>query len=93
MTTSVLKPLVYLHSNKGVKKLAFSLRCNREIQVVFKAPANTIKIVKGQVYIITKGVFENVAKSTSGRAVMVPYVGNWPRVTLVIQRIKEIIND
>ncbi|KPA96920.1 hypothetical protein [Pseudomonas asplenii] len=85
-------PEVYLHHNKGVKALRYSVRINREIRKVYKAPVNKVLVGEDKEYfLLTKGVFSAACKF--GRLKLTPYSGNWPRCALFVQRLKEIIND
>ncbi|QVW21442.1 hypothetical protein KJF94_16135 [Pseudomonas hormoni] len=84
----------FLHHNNGVKALRYTVRVNREIRKVFKAPVNTVLVTDSspkESFLLTKGTFEVARKL--GRLKLVPYVGNWPRVALIVKRIKEIVND
>lgn len=83
----------FLHHNKGVPKLAYTVRINRAINHVSLKPFNAVLKDQsdGDTFIVTKGVCEVARKL--GRLKLTPYVGNWPRVSLVIKRLKEIIND
>lgn len=85
-----MKP-VFLHHNRGVRKLAFTLRIDREIKHVETAPFNSVVVVKptGQVFLITKGICKSAVQA--GRLKLVPYVGRFPRVALCVKRFLEVI--
>lgn len=83
----------FLHHNKGVKALRYSVRVNREIRKVYTAPANKVLVndTSKETFLLTKGVFSEARKL--GRLKLVPYLGNWPRCALIFKRLKEIVND
>ena len=86
-------PETFLHHNKGVPKLAYTIRIDRTINHVALKPYN--KVLKnakdGDTFIVTKATCANARKL--GRVKLTPYTGNWPRCALVWKVIKEVVND
>jgi hypothetical protein len=84
---------IFLHHNKGVKALRYTVRANREIRKVYKAPVNKVLIsdTSKESFLLTKGLFETARKL--GRLKLVPYAGRWPRCALIVKRLKEVFND
>lgn len=88
------KPVdTYLHHNKGVQKLAFTIRQDREIKLVETKPFNAVVCCKrtDQTFIVTKGICGTVTRL--GRLKLVPYTGKWPVLTLLWTRFKEVIRN
>lgn len=88
------KPVdTYLHHNKGVPKLAFTIRQDREIKHVETKPFNAVVISEGsaQKFIVTKGTCGTVTRL--GRLKLTPYTGKWPVLTLLWTRFKEVIRN
>lgn len=81
----------FLHNNKGVKALAYTVRTNREIRKVLKTPDNFVHKDGEETFLVTVGDCERAKQYA--RIKLVPYVGNWPRLQLVWKRVKEIVND
>lgn len=86
MTSNVL-----LHSNRGTGH--YTVRQDREIVLwLGKKPSHCIvKSPVGATFLVTKGTFASASKL--GRVVLKPYIGNWPRLSLVWEIVKEIVND
>lgn len=82
---------VLMHSNTGNGH--FTVRQNREIvQWLGKVPFHgVLRSPDKQAFLLTKGTFAQARKL--GRITLTPYTGNWPRVALVWEVIKEIVND
>lgn len=84
----------FLHHNKGVPKLAYTVRINRAIHHVALKPYNKVLNLHrlgNDTFIVTKGTCATARKL--GRVKLKPYTGNWPRCALVWQVIKEVVND
>lgn len=81
----------YMHHNRGVPKLAFSIRQDRRIRMVEKSPFNSVVISKpcGSTFIVTKGLCAEAVRL--GRLKLVPYTGKWPVLTLLWTRFKEVV--
>ncbi|MDD1013872.1 hypothetical protein [Pseudomonas rubra] len=84
-------PETFLHHNRGVKKLAYTVRINRDIRYVALKPFNKVLIGDDAKFIVTKGTCATARKL--GRTKLVPYTGKWPRCALIWQVIKEVVND
>ncbi|WP_085589319.1 hypothetical protein [Pseudomonas sp. B14(2017)] len=86
-------PAVYLHHNRGVPALRFTVRVDREIRLVKTQPFNTVAHDEDHehLYLVTKGRCEQAMKL--GRLRLHPYTGRFPRLALIWQRFKEVIND
>lgn len=84
---------VFLHHNRGVKALKFTLRCDRAINFVSTKAFNSVAVdtVEGRTFIITKGLCETASRL--GRIKLVPYTGKWPRLALLWTRLKEVVRD
>lgn len=82
----------YLHHNKGVPKLAYTVRIARSIHLVKTQPFN--RILKdnkgGSVFLVTKGICADARKF--GRIKLTRYMGNWPRCALFWKVIREAFN-
>lgn len=83
----------YMHHNRGVPKLAFSIRQDRQIKLVNKKPFNNVVISRpcGTTFIVTKGLCETVQRL--GRLKLTPYTGKWPVLTLLWTRFMEVIRN
>ncbi|MDH1340539.1 hypothetical protein [Ectopseudomonas oleovorans] len=83
----------FLHHNRGVKKLAFTVRDNREIRFVKTKPFNHVLQCQraGHTLIITKGLCGTAQRL--GRLKLTPYTGKWPVLTLLWTRFKEVIRN
>lgn len=81
----------YMHHNRGVPKLAFTIRQDRRILLVNKTPFNNVVISRacGATFIVTKGLCAQVVQK--GRIKLTPYTGKWPVLTLLWTRFKEVI--
>lgn len=84
-------PEVFLHHNRGIPKLAYTVRVNRAIRHVKEKPFNAILADETNKFIVTKGTCATARKL--GRLKLAPYSGKWPRCALIWQVIKEVIND
>lgn len=86
-------PETFLHHNKGVPKLAYTVRVDRAIRHVAVKPYNKVlnDCREGRVFLVTKGDCATARKL--GRVKLKPYTGNWPRCALFWQVIKEVVND
>lgn len=80
-----------LHHNRGITKLAYTVRVNRGIRYVALKPFNKVLVGDDSKFIVTKGTCEQARKL--GRTKLVPYSGKWPRCALIWQVIKEVVND
>lgn len=83
----------YLHHNRGVPKLAFSVRQDRQIKLVKTAPFNKVLTHKPSTVtlIVTKGMCAEAVRQ--GRLKLVPYTGKWPVLTLLWTRFMEVVRD
>lgn len=81
----------FLHYNRGVPKLRFTIRTNREIRMVRTKPFNAVfKSQEGGPYfIVTKGLCQSASRLV--RLKLKPYTGKWPRLALVWTRLKEVV--
>ena len=84
-------PETFLHHNRGVPKLAYTVRINREIRYVAAKPFNKVLVGDDSKFIVTKGICATASRL--GRLKLVPYTGKWPRCALIWQVIKEVVND
>lgn len=80
---------VYLHHNRGVPALRFTVRVDREIRHVRKAAWNGVLVGDAGTYLVTKGTCAKAAQL--GRLKLTPYVGNWPRLAVLWARLKEVV--
>lgn len=84
------KDQVFLHHNRGVKALAFTVRENREIKLVRIAAFNSVvEHADGRQFIVTKGVCARAAQL--GRLKLTPYTGRFPVLTLIWRRLVEVV--
>ncbi|WP_440781908.1 hypothetical protein [Pseudomonas aeruginosa] len=85
------EPTFYMHHNRGVPKLAFTIRQDRQIRLVHAKPFNKVVISRscGTTFIVTKGLCQTVQRL--GRLKLTPYTGNWPVFALIWTRFKEVI--
>lgn len=81
----------YLHHSRGIPKLRYSIRVDREIRRVYLKPFNRIVVNtdNDETFLVTVGLCETASRL--GRLKLVPYVGNWPRCALLWARLKEIV--
>lgn len=81
----------FLHHSRGVPKLAFTIRSDREIRFVKKAPFNLALQCRrsGQTFLVTKGLCQTATRL--GRIRLRPYTGKWPVLALLWARFKEVI--
>ncbi|WP_337056736.1 hypothetical protein [Pseudomonas sp. USHLN015] len=84
-------PAVYLHHNRGVKALKFTLRFDRAINFVSTKAFNGVAVdnVDGRTFLITKGLCQTVERL--GRIKLVPYTGRFPRLALIWRRVLEVV--
>ncbi|WP_323115368.1 hypothetical protein [Pseudomonas guariconensis] len=83
---------LFLHHNRGVKALAYTVREDREIKQVRTAAFNgVVNQQDGRKYIVTKGLCATASRL--GRIKLVPYTGRFPRLALLWARLKEIVRD
>lgn len=82
---------VLMHSNIGTGH--YTLRHNREVvKWLGKAPFHgVVRNPEVGTFLLTKGTFAQSRKL--GRIVLEPYTGNWPRLRLCWEVVKEIVND
>lgn len=83
---------IFLHHSRGIPKLRYSVRIDREIVFVRTKPFNHVLSAPqfGETFLVTKGLCETASRL--GRLKLVPYVGNWPRCALLWARLKEVLN-
>mgnify|MGYP007064763114 CR=1 FL=1 len=81
---------VFLHHNRGVRALAFTIRQDREIKLVEKAPFNAVvRHRDGRNFLITKGVCATAVQY--GRIKLTPYTGRFPLLGLLVKRVLEVV--
>ena len=81
---------LYLHHNRGVPALAFTLRANREIKHVSKKAFNAVVVNReGRTVLVTKGLCHTATRL--GRIKLTPYTGRFPMLALLWTRLKEIV--
>lgn len=82
----------FLHHSRGIPKLRYSVRVDREIRFVQTSEFNRVLIDErsGETFLVTKGLCETASRL--GRLKLVPYTGNWPRCALLWARLKEVLN-
>jgi hypothetical protein len=80
-----------LHFNKGVPKLRYSVRVNREIKHVSKEEFNRVLVLlpSQRLYLVTKGTCQTAKRL--GRLNLTEYTGNWPVCALLWARLKELV--
>lgn len=83
----------YLHHNRGVKALRYSVRIDRQIVHVRTAQFNAVinHVDTGRRYLVTKGTCQTASRL--GRIKLVEYTGKWPRCALLWERLKEIVAE
>lgn len=83
----------YLHHNRGVKALRYSVRINREIRLVQTEAFNSVVVDEDtkRLYLVTKGTCQTASRL--GRIKLVEYTGKWPRCALLWERLREIVAE
>lgn len=81
---------VFLHHNRGVPKLAFTIRQERAIKFVSKtAFTKVVEHQDGRTFLITKGLCNTVARL--GRLKLTPFTGRFPMLVLFWRRLLEVL--
>lgn len=86
-------PETFLHHNRGVPKLRFTVRVDRSIRHVRTKAFNAVLVNQDnrETFLVTKGLCATASRL--GRLKLVPYTGRWPRLVLLWTRLKEVLND
>lgn len=81
----------FIHYNRGVPKLRYSIRVDREIRQVYTKPVNRVLVDgrTGAEFLLTKGTCETASRL--GRLRLLPYTGKWPVCALLWARLLEIV--
>lgn len=82
---------VFLHHNRGVKALKFTMRQDRQIKLVRTAAFNRVVEQKASdlTFIVTKGICAQAVQL--GRIKLTPYTGRFPVLTLIWRRVLEVV--
>lgn len=81
---------VFLHHNRGVQALKFSLREHREIKHVRTSAFNAVVHHEdNRKFIVTKGMCARAAQL--GRLKLTPYTGRFPLLALIWRRLVEVV--